>query len=104
MAQGRQATKKSVDTLQAIPTKTHMALLELQERGLLKGLISQNCDGLHRRSGIRAAMISELHGNTNIECCKHCGKEFLRGTFSFFGCCISPARLPPTIEGTGTRL
>ncbi|KAK1773157.1 DHS-like NAD/FAD-binding domain-containing protein [Copromyces sp. CBS 386.78] len=54
MAQGRQATKKSVDTLQAIPTKTHMALVELQGRGILKGLFNQNWDGLHRPSGICA--------------------------------------------------
>jgi len=29
-----------------------MALVELQNRGFLKYLISQNSDGLHRRSGI----------------------------------------------------
>ena len=29
-----------------------MALVELQNQGILKYLISQNCDGLHRRSGI----------------------------------------------------
>ena len=35
-------------------------------------------DGLHRKSGIPAANISELHGNTNLEVCEDCGREYLR--------------------------
>ncbi|OBR04587.1 NAD-dependent deacetylase sirtuin-7 [Colletotrichum higginsianum IMI 349063] len=77
-AQGRQRTGKTTSTLQAIPTKTHMALVELQNRGILKYLVSQNCDGLHRKSGILPDRISELHGNSNREYCKDCGKEYLR--------------------------
>ncbi|KAF2803071.1 NAD-dependent deacetylase sirtuin-7 [Mytilinidion resinicola] len=76
-AQGRQRTEK-VNTLTAIPTPTHMALVELQNRGMLKYLVSQNCDGLHRRSGILPGRISELHGNSNREFCQSCGKEYLR--------------------------
>ncbi|KAL1845387.1 hypothetical protein Daus18300_014552 [Diaporthe australafricana] len=78
MAQGREHALRSVDTLQAMPTPTHMALVELQNRGLLKYLISQNCDGLHRRSGILPGIISELHGNSNREYCKDCGKDYIR--------------------------
>ncbi|KAK3307738.1 DHS-like NAD/FAD-binding domain-containing protein [Chaetomium strumarium] len=77
-AQGRQRTTAAVSTLQAIPTATHMALVELQNPGLLKYLVSQNCDGLHRRSGILPDKISELHGNNNREICKDCGKEYIR--------------------------
>ncbi|KAG7287166.1 hypothetical protein NEMBOFW57_006671 [Staphylotrichum longicolle] len=77
-AQGRQRTTAVVSTLQAIPTVTHMALVELQNRGLMKYLVSQNCDGLHRRSGILPDKISELHGNSNREICKDCGKEYIR--------------------------
>ncbi|KAF4959262.1 hypothetical protein FSARC_10778 [Fusarium sarcochroum] len=77
-AQGRARTAKVTSTLQAIPTPTHMALVELQNQGVLKYLISQNCDGLHRRSGIQRERISELHGNSNRECCIDCGKEYIR--------------------------
>ncbi|KAI0376286.1 DHS-like NAD/FAD-binding domain-containing protein [Hypomontagnella monticulosa] len=77
MAQGKQRGN-AVNTLQAVPTLTHMALVALQDRGLLKYLISQNCDGLHRRSGILPDRLSELHGNNNREYCKECGKEYIR--------------------------
>ncbi|KAI0533776.1 NAD-dependent deacetylase sirtuin-7 [Xylaria digitata] len=76
-AQGKQAQNRK-STLQAIPTPTHMALVELRNHGILSYLISQNCDGLHRRSGILPDRISELHGNSNREYCQDCGKEYLR--------------------------
>lgn len=55
-----------------------MAMVELINKGILKHIISQNCDGLHRRSGIPADKISEVHGNTNLEKCKKCGKDYMR--------------------------
>ena len=69
---------KTISTLQAIPTPSHMALVAMAKAGMLKGLISQNCDGLHRRSGFPPELLAELHGNTNLEYCGWCGKEYMR--------------------------
>lgn len=57
-----------------------MALVELTEKDHLKFIVSQNVDGLHRKSGIPAQNIAELHGNTNLEVCEECGREYMRDT------------------------
>lgn len=72
--------KLSTNMASAIPTPCHMALVKLQQAGYLKFLISQNVDGLHRKSGFPAKKLAELHGNTNLEVCKEgsCKKQYLR--------------------------
>jgi len=40
------------------------------------------CGWLHRKSGILPQNITELHGNTNIEKCIRCGKEYLRDYYA----------------------
>lgn len=57
-----------------------MAMVELTEKNHLKYIVSQNVDGLHRKSGIPACNLSELHGNTNLEVCEDCGREYMRDT------------------------
>nr|BFE78491.1 hypothetical protein GCM10020093_010920 [Planobispora longispora] len=37
----------------AVPNTGHRAVTELQERGLIAGVITQNVDGLHQASGTR---------------------------------------------------
>ncbi len=54
------------------------ALVELQRRGILKCLVSQNCDGLHLRSGMNPTCLAELHGNMNLETCSKCNAKYLR--------------------------
>ena len=55
-----------------------MAMVELMNRDRLKKIISQNVDGLHRKSGIPAENLAELRGNTNLEVCIKCGREHMR--------------------------
>ena len=55
-----------------------MAMVELMNVGMLKHVISQNCDGLHRKSGIPADKITEVHGNKNNEICMKCGANYMR--------------------------
>ncbi|XP_078162977.1 sirtuin 1 isoform X2 [Carex rostrata] len=62
----------------AMPSLTHMALVELERSGVLKFVISQNVDSLHLRSGIPREKLAELHGNSFMEVCSSCGKEYIR--------------------------
>ncbi|KAJ8319046.1 hypothetical protein KUTeg_004137 [Tegillarca granosa] len=71
-------TNKSVYVEQLRPTYTHEALVKLVEMNLIKFVISQNTDGLHRLSGIPKSQISELHGNSFTEKCEKCETRYER--------------------------
>lgn len=55
-----------------------MALVKLHEVSQVQLTVSQNVDGLHRRSNMDPQQLAELHGNTNLERCKRCGREYMR--------------------------
>ncbi|KAJ1422148.1 DHS-like NAD/FAD-binding domain-containing protein, partial [Ochromonadaceae sp. CCMP2298] len=62
----------------AIPSFAHNAIACLLHAGIFTHLVSQNVDGLHLRSGVSEAQLSELHGNIFKERCTECGKEYMR--------------------------
>ncbi|CAN8252941.1 unnamed protein product [Cochlearia groenlandica] len=76
--EGKDLPKASLPFHRAMPSMTHMALVELEKAGILKFVISQNVDGLHLRSGIPREKLSELHGDSFMETCPSCGEEYLR--------------------------
>ena len=58
---------------QASPNPGHHALAELERRGLLKHLITQNVDGLHVDAG--SERLTEIHGNRRKLRCIACGRR-----------------------------
>jgi NAD-dependent SIR2 family protein deacetylase len=57
------------------PNKGHYALNDLYQMGLLKFVITQNTDNLHRQSGIKTEDLAELHGNGKLLICFSCEKK-----------------------------
>lgn len=55
-----------------------MALSTMVTTGIVNHVVSQNCDGLHIRSGIPQVNLSEIHGNIFIEYCSSCNSQFWR--------------------------
>ena len=54
----------------AVPNPGHFALAELERMGLLKHIITQNVDNLHRRAG--SVNVAEIHGNRTKLRCMEC--------------------------------
>ncbi|HET7511015.1 MAG TPA: NAD-dependent protein deacylase, partial [Solirubrobacterales bacterium] len=56
------------------PNRAHEALAELERRGLIEGVITQNIDRLHRAAGSREVI--EVHGSIETSSCRECGAAF----------------------------
>jgi len=56
------------------PNRAHEALAELERRGLLEGVITQNIDRLHRAAGSRNVV--EVHGSIETSTCRSCGASY----------------------------
>jgi NAD-dependent deacetylase len=100
--------------LEAEPNRAHLALAELERRGLVEAVVTQNIDTLHSRAGSREVV--EVHGSIrSAECprclwteqaddvlaqleehpaplCPHCG-EILKPGVTLFGELLPPGAL-----------
>ena len=56
------------------PNRAHEALAELERRGLIEGVITQNIDRLHRAAG--SENVIEVHGSIETSSCLECGTAF----------------------------
>jgi NAD-dependent deacetylase len=57
----------------ATPNAGHRALVELERRGRLHTLVTQNIDGLHQRAGNSRDRLIEVHGTVHDVVCMRCG-------------------------------
>ena len=55
------------------PNRAHRALAELEQRGLVEALITQNIDRLHRAAGSKRVI--EVHGTIETSSCTRCGES-----------------------------
>ena len=61
------------------PNNAHLVLAGMEERGLLKSVITQNIDHLHQEAGSR--VVREFHGNSKQLVCLKCGRKYPTGDF-----------------------
>ena len=72
--------RQKMDARHCLPNRAHIKLAQMEEKGKLDGVITQNIDGLHQKAGNRK--VFELHGSVHRNYCEKCGKfytpEFIR--------------------------
>ena len=66
--------KLKMNSLKYQPNITHIKLSELEARGKLKAVITQNIDDLHQKAGSK--VVYELHGSVLRNYCMNCHKFY----------------------------
>jgi NAD-dependent deacetylase len=70
----RQKSVTHFEFERAKPNAGHCVLAEWQQAGMIRGVITQNIDGLHQQAGSRDVL--ELHGTARKVRCLECAEEF----------------------------
>lgn len=58
----------------AEPTRAHRVIVELERQGRLRGIVTQNTDGLHQVAGSSPELVHEVHGSARTWRCEMCGR------------------------------
>lgn len=64
--------RQKMDTRHIEPNITHYKLAEMEAKGKLDCIVTQNIDGLHQKAGSK--VVYEIHGTTQSNYCTRCGK------------------------------
>ncbi|HEX9871041.1 MAG TPA: NAD-dependent deacetylase [Candidatus Tectomicrobia bacterium] len=73
---------------EAQPNAGHYAMVELEHIGILRHLITQNIDNLHRAAGHQK--LAEIHGNAQLLRCIQCHQRFAKDAMA-----IALDNIPP---------
>ncbi len=66
--------RQKLDTRRIEPNAAHYYLAELEKRGKLIGIVTQNIDGLHQKAG--SQKVYEIHGSALRAYCTRCGQKY----------------------------
>jgi len=84
---------------QAHPNKAHYILAQWEQKGLVKGIITQNIDGLHSKA--ESKNVIEVHGNLREGSCTGCGHWV---DFWYIKDLVDNDIIPPLCEKCGSIL
>ena len=79
----------------AKPNAAHKVLAEMEQKGMLQSIVTQNIDNLHYEAGNR--VVHEFHGNSKKLICLKCGKTSTADEIDF-------KTIPPKCENDGEIL
>ncbi len=65
---------KILTCINCLPNSAHKKLAEMEEKGKLLSIVTQNIDGLHQKAGSKR--VWEVHGTVHRNYCQLCHKHF----------------------------
>jgi NAD-dependent deacetylase len=79
----------------AQPNPAHRALVDLERRGQVRAVVTQNTDGLHQKAG--SGQVIELHGSSRSVVCLDCEARFARADIDR----LNRVHCPPSCPSCG---